>query len=177
MRSESTFSSGSFFIQKGLDLCSVYVCKSLHQLIFYPEDAKRKLADILKIEAVILPSFFVFLGHSYVQHPNVEYLRYGKLRYHVYIFPRTTALHDSIIYDYSWSIGKPTEGNCNSAQQAGTSTADDEVVFIEEITKAKFCTLDKINCDKVPCNVRRYFSIIQFTELQALRWWSNQVLF
>lgn len=78
----------------------------------------QKLADIFKIDTIKRPPSFFCVGHGYMQHAAAEYLHHTSLRCHVYLFPNVITVHGSIIFAYSWSIGKAVPGDGNRAEES-----------------------------------------------------------
>lgn len=59
-------STGYFFLLIGSECGKIYACKASQEFIFYLDSEKRKLASVLKIGAVSLPTFSVSVGHRYL---------------------------------------------------------------------------------------------------------------
>lgn len=62
-----SFSFGHFFILNGSEKESLYIGKGSIQFLFYANADKWKTADILKINAIKLSQFSMFVGHGYLQ--------------------------------------------------------------------------------------------------------------
>lgn len=103
--------------------------------MFYPDSEKQKLALILKIDAIQLPSFSVIVMHGYLQNAGAEFLGNGSLRYHAYLFPDDMTLHGSIIYGYNWNkqIAGPVRGI--RAHETELAAPIEEVVLNVPIVK------------------------------------------
>lgn len=69
---------GINFILNGPNAGKIYVCDVSHHVL-YLDVEKKELNDILKINAVTLLPFSVFIVSGYVQHAWAEYPGYGNL--------------------------------------------------------------------------------------------------
>lgn len=56
----------------GSETGKLYRCQGSQHFIFYPSVEKQKLANIMKLKPVTLPSYCLFVGHGYVQHAGAE---------------------------------------------------------------------------------------------------------
>lgn len=102
---QKDLSPENYFILNGPDGGRLHVCQAFHHYVFCPGGDKRKLGDIVKMHAVMLPSFYVFTVNWYVQLSRAEYLGYGNLRCHIYLIGPGRTLHNSIIWEYNRILG------------------------------------------------------------------------
>lgn len=116
-------SPGYFFIANGPEEGKLYVCKGSHHFVFYPPTEKRKMADILKMDPVVLPPYCVFVGHGYLTHAGSEFIGHN-MRYHLYLFPSDVPLHDAIVFAFNWSVEVAKDGEGNRFVQ--NTEEDDE---------------------------------------------------
>lgn len=81
-------SPSSCFILSGRHVGTFYVCNSSYRYFLYSAIKKRKLADILRMDAVALSTFLVYIGHGYLQQAEAEYFGYGNQSHHSGLFLR-----------------------------------------------------------------------------------------
>lgn len=109
-------SPGYFFIANRPEEGKLYVCKGSHYFIFYPPTDKCKMADILKIDPVVLPPHCVFVGHGCLTHAGSEIMSHN-MRYHLYLFLSDVLLHDAIAFAFNWSVEVTKNGEGNGFVQ------------------------------------------------------------
>lgn len=103
--------SKRFVSFNGVEVEELYVCKSSHHFVFYSNTRKRKLADILKVDAVILLPFPALISIGYVQHTGVKYFCYRNLPYHVQHLSSEILVHESLIWKYRRRLGIADDNN------------------------------------------------------------------
>lgn len=92
-------STGFFFISNGPQEGKFYLCKGTDHFVFYSMKKKRKLAETVKLGAVVLPPYSIFIGRGYLQHAVAEYHGAHSTRYHLYLMPSGNATLGSICFD------------------------------------------------------------------------------
>lgn len=66
-------SPGYFFLPNGSEFGKMYACKGTLEFIFFPDSEEQKLASILKMDAILLPPFSVFVGHEFLHHSTQKF--------------------------------------------------------------------------------------------------------
>lgn len=102
-----------FIIANGNEEEKLSVCKDLHHFVMYPFKNKRELADMLKMDPVVLPPYSIIVVHGHLNHAGVEYVDSNYMRYDIYIYPDDVNLQDGIVFAYEWSldVAKEIVGN------------------------------------------------------------------
>lgn len=65
-------SPGYFFIMTVKSNTTLCVCEGPYKYVFYSTKAKPALSHHLKVEAIVITSYSVFVGHSHVKHARDE---------------------------------------------------------------------------------------------------------
>lgn len=61
--------SANFFdIATKSESASLYTCLGSHHFVFYPDDIKERLAKMMRMKEVTIPSNALFMGHEFLQH-------------------------------------------------------------------------------------------------------------
>lgn len=86
------------------------------------------MVSILKIYAISLQSFSVFVRHGYLLDAAAEFLRHGSLSYQVYLYPDYMPIFDSIIYGYNCILQIAGPGKRNRAHETELTALNEEAV-------------------------------------------------
>lgn len=78
------------------------------------------------MNAILLPTFQVFVTHGYLQLASADFHRYENLRYHVSIFIHDMPVNDSIIYGYSWNLRIAEPGEWYRSQKTELTSSNEE---------------------------------------------------
>lgn len=104
-----------------------YVCTGSHNYVFYSLEDKRKIADILKMDPVILPLFSAFIFHGYFHHTGAEYLRSANLGYHVYLHPQDMPTNNKTAFGYEYNLCIFDKGQGNRAEKMNANFEEDDI--------------------------------------------------
>lgn len=102
-------SPGFFLVYKGDEKRKFYVCKSSRHFVYYQQQALREMCEILRMNAVLLPSDILFVGHGYFQHWGAEFPGHVHLRYYFQFSAEDLVLQSSISFVFQASLDLATE--------------------------------------------------------------------
>lgn len=78
-------------------ICNL-VCPTSHSYMNHPRTEKKKLAELVRLEGVAIPSHFVFVGHGYLQHGACGWREFHCICYHNHLIPSSYELQDAAVF-------------------------------------------------------------------------------
>lgn len=93
-----------------------------HNYAHYPMSKKKKLAELLSLEEVTIPGYFVSIGHVYLQHARWGWRDFHSLQYHAERILSSKVFKDAVEFAYGASLSmvkKPGTGSEKEGPEQG----------------------------------------------------------
>lgn len=103
---------GCFVIVIGPEVSTILVAPGSHSCVFYSDEEKGKLCELIKLKEVGLPRKCVLLKHGNVEHAGGEWERIHGLHDHLCLIYENANLKDAVTFMYVASMQRAIQNNC-----------------------------------------------------------------